>query len=171
MVRVGQMLFAQLIKHHQRITDKEEIVKVLNLFSDFDKKEPFSIHNIARLARIEYGLKPGEWYNPSQIAFILAILHEKYLASEVKMKVRVFNSGNLFFDMLVEAMLSGKGACKCEHKNPNNFLCEICNKEKFAISVIVLSRLGLNGPEKKYLTILEKLMEFPCFQGVIGGKP
>ena len=70
------------------------------------------------------------------------------------MKSRVFNSGNLFFDVLVEAMLSTKGSCKCEEKNPNDFLCEKCNKQNFAVSVIVLTRLGLNGPEKKYLAIL-----------------
>lgn len=59
MVRVGQMLFAQVIKHHQKIDTKEGIVKVLDLFNDFDKTQPFSIQNIARKARIEYGLKPG----------------------------------------------------------------------------------------------------------------
>lgn len=42
---------------------------------------------------------------------------------------------------------------------------------EYAVAVIVLSRLGLNGPEKKYLTILEKLMELEFCQGVIGGKP
>lgn len=35
----------------------------------------------------------------------------------------------------------------------------------------MLSRIGLNSPEKKYLTILEKLMELEFCQGVIGGKP
>lgn len=62
------------------------------------------------------------------------------------MKVRVFNSGNLFFDVLVEAMLGGKALCKCGNKDPAGFLCGRCNKEKYALSVIVLSRLGLNGP-------------------------
>lgn len=52
MVRVGQMLFAQVIKNHKKITDKTDILNVLGLFSDFDKTQPFSIHKIARLARI-----------------------------------------------------------------------------------------------------------------------
>jgi cysteine protease ATG4 len=52
MVRVGQMLFAQVIKHHRNLTDKTDILNVISLFSDFDKMQPFSIHKIARLARI-----------------------------------------------------------------------------------------------------------------------
>jgi hypothetical protein len=36
MVRVGQMLFAQVIKKHLRIEDKAEILKVLDWFSDLD---------------------------------------------------------------------------------------------------------------------------------------
>lgn len=52
MVRVGQMLFAQVIKNHKKISDKTDILNVLTLFSDFDKTQPFSIHKIARLARI-----------------------------------------------------------------------------------------------------------------------
>lgn len=76
MVRVGQMMFAQVIKHHRKVTSRADILNILSLFSDFDRDQPFSIHRIARLARIEYGLKPGDWYNPSQIAFILGQLNE-----------------------------------------------------------------------------------------------
>lgn len=59
MVRVGQMLFAQIIKKHRKIENKSDILKIISLFNDYDKSKPFSIHKIARLARIEYGLKPG----------------------------------------------------------------------------------------------------------------
>ena len=159
MVRVGQMLFAQVIKHHKRINDKQEMANILNLFSDFDKGQPFSIQKIACRARVEYGLKPGDWYNPSQIAFILAELHEQYLASEIGLKVKVFNSGNLFFDSLAENMFERKIACKCLEK-PTSFVCQKCNQPKNSVAVVILSRLGLNGPEKKYLSILDKLIEF-----------
>jgi len=52
MVRVGQMLFAQVIKNHKKLSDKTDILNIISLFSDFDKSQPFSIHRIARLARI-----------------------------------------------------------------------------------------------------------------------
>jgi cysteine protease ATG4 len=35
----------------------------------------------------------------------------------------------------------------------------------------VLTRIGLNEPEKKYLEVLNKIMEMSVFQGLIGGKP
>lgn len=42
---------------------------------------------------------------------------------------------------------------------------------KFAVGTIVLTRIGLSTPEIKYLNILDKLIEFPEFQGILGGKP
>jgi hypothetical protein len=59
MVRVGQMLFAQVIKQHKQLTTRTEVLEMLELFSDCDQDQVFSIHNISRQARIEYGLKPG----------------------------------------------------------------------------------------------------------------
>lgn len=85
----------------------------MELFSDFDKTQPFTIHKIARMARIDYGLKPGDWYNPSQISFILASLHEKSLAKKMKLDFIVFNSGNLFFDMITKSMVEENQKCVC----------------------------------------------------------
>jgi cysteine protease ATG4 len=52
MVRVGQMLFAQVIKHHKGLKNKTEIIdEIVPLFSDLDKSQPFSIHKISRLAK------------------------------------------------------------------------------------------------------------------------
>jgi cysteine protease ATG4 len=59
MVRVGQMLFAEIFKYHKRMKTKEEILEMLTLFSDVDSTQPFSIHKIAELAKEEYNLKPG----------------------------------------------------------------------------------------------------------------
>ena len=127
MVRVGQMLFAQIIKHHQGVTEKNQIKNILSLFNDVDKRQPFSIQNISRLARIQYGLKPGDWYNPSQISFILSQLHEKYLSEEMHLKFNVFNSGNLFFDSVAESMLGQESQCICE-KPTEEIVCPKCNK-------------------------------------------
>lgn len=153
MVRVGQMLFAQVIKHHKKLTEKADILNVISLFNDFDKSQPFSIHKIARLARIEYGLKPGEWYNPSQISFVLSELHKNSIADALKLKFYVFHSGNLFFDVITELMLNSKSRCDCDEKS-NELVCSKCNKAHNSVAIIVLSRIGLNNPEKKYLKIL-----------------
>jgi cysteine protease ATG4 len=52
MVRVGQMLFAQIIKHHKGLKNKTDIInQIIPLFNDFDKNQPFSIHRISGLAK------------------------------------------------------------------------------------------------------------------------
>ena len=52
MIRVGQMLYAQILKKHSRAEDKESIEKIIEMFSDFDRNSLFSIQNIAKLARL-----------------------------------------------------------------------------------------------------------------------
>lgn len=37
--------------------------------------------------------------------------------------------------------------------------------------MIVLTRIGIDKPEPKYLSMLERLMTLKSFRGVIGGKP
>lgn len=76
MVRVGQMLMAQTLIRHLKINRKEDMHPILKLFSDYDKKEMFSIQNISQMAREEYELPPGKWFNPSQISYILSDLYK-----------------------------------------------------------------------------------------------
>ncbi len=88
----------------------------------------------------------------------------------LKLRFVIFNSGNLFFDTVIDGMLGKKPVCECSPKS-TELVCPVCNKAEFSVSLIVLSRLGLNGPEKKYLHILSKLMQSEFSQGVMGGKP
>lgn len=53
--------------------------QIINYFNDVDKTQPFSIHNISKYARKEFGILPGDWYNPSQISHILSILNQHTL--------------------------------------------------------------------------------------------
>ncbi len=118
MIRVGQMLFAEILKRHKAMAketnsekklslqeDKKELQEILANFNDFDETAVFSIQNVARVAKKEYNLKPGDWYNPSQIAYILSILYEKRkIKGFEKLSFKVFHSGNLFFDQVRQAM-------------------------------------------------------------------
>ncbi len=79
MIRVGQMAFAQIIRRHKAITDPQQMLEIINLFNDFDKTQPFSIHCISKFARREYGILPGDWYNPSQISHLLSLLNQQQL--------------------------------------------------------------------------------------------
>ena len=77
------------------------MAEIINYFNDIDKSQPFSIHNISKYARKEFGILPGDWYNPSQISHILSILNQHSLQQELKLSFLVFNSGNLFFDQCI----------------------------------------------------------------------
>ena len=45
--------------------------EILNWFLDIPGSEyPFSIHNLCRIGMVS-GKKPGDWYGPSQVSFVL----------------------------------------------------------------------------------------------------
>jgi cysteine protease ATG4 len=52
MVRVGQMLFAQIIRHHYQFKEKKDVLSILEYFNDAEKYQPFSIQKIAKFGRI-----------------------------------------------------------------------------------------------------------------------
>jgi hypothetical protein len=148
MIRVGQMAFAEMIKEHKQIKTQGEMGEIIEMFNDFDNRKPFSIQNINKLARREYGILPGDWYNPSQIAHILSLLNQNYLENSLNLSFLVFNSGNLFFDQIVEVMLGGREKVVCEcNSNQKQIICAKCNQNKLSIGVILLTRIGLEYPE------------------------
>lgn len=52
------------------------MIEILKYFNDYDSNQMFSIQNISKMAREEYELPPGKWYNPSQISYILSDLYK-----------------------------------------------------------------------------------------------
>jgi cysteine protease ATG4 len=101
---------------------------------------------------------------------VLSELYEKKLGKDLNLKFLICNSGNLFFENITNAMLEKPPTCSCMLKH-HEFICPTCNQPKNSVAVVVMSRLGLEQPEKKYLKVLSKLMEIEYCQGVIGGKP
>lgn len=109
MVRVGQMMAAQSLIKHSKVKTKEEIKNILKLFDDFDNQQMFSIQNIVRMARQEYELEPGKWYNPSQISYILSDLFLAKKGPEWKnLKFFILNNATLFYDQIVFKMTGCK---------------------------------------------------------------
>lgn len=72
MIRVGQMLFAQILRDYLQPKNCEEYAEICEFFNDFKCQMPFSIQRIARLGKKEFNLVPGQWYNPAQISYILS---------------------------------------------------------------------------------------------------
>jgi hypothetical protein len=59
MIRVGQMLYAEILKTFIKPLESSELLEVCNYFSDFNKTAIFSIQNIAKYGSKEFNLKPG----------------------------------------------------------------------------------------------------------------
>lgn len=99
------------------------------------------------------------------------MLNQCSLQESLGISFLVFNSGNLFFDQVVEVMLGGKQqSCECASKN-SKIICTKCNKAKYSLGLILLARIGLDSPEEKYLSVLSDMMKMQSFSGVIGGRP
>jgi hypothetical protein len=72
---------------------------------------------------------PGDWYNPSQISHILSVINQTTLQPKLKLSFLVFNSGNLFYDQVVEVMMDGKSVIHCNCPNKvNQIVCSSCNR-------------------------------------------
>ncbi|CAD8162143.1 unnamed protein product [Paramecium octaurelia] len=88
-IRVGQMMMAELLQRHLKCFYNVNLFslpllmqEVLQLFKDDDEMESsklqgkpskyrFSIQKIMREAYKKWGKKPGEWYSPNQIVYVI----------------------------------------------------------------------------------------------------
>jgi|JI61114C2RNA_FD_contig_71_1431566_length_1189_multi_1_in_0_out_0_1 cysteine protease ATG4 len=170
MVRVGQMFAAHALMRFLKPTSKEQVAEILKLFSDYDDSEMFSIQNIVAVARRDYDLVAGKWYNPSQISYILVDLFRE---SQERRRFKgfdflVLNNATLFYDQLVMKMTGRTSICGCKKLK---VVCKDCYRLRQSLAVVLLARIGLDQPEKKYLKVLNKMMECKFFLGVLGGKP
>lgn len=174
MIRVGQMLFAEILKNYLRPTLKEDYNSICEYFNDFKAESLFSIQRIARMGKSEFNLQPGKWYNPAQIAYILSgFLNESKDKQLEHLKSIVFNNSSFFYDqVLTKFQPQQKEMCLHKKEEENNCLvCTHCHQSRREVAVIILVRLGLNSPEPEYLDILNELMTWKWFKGLLGGKP
>ncbi|CAD8166349.1 unnamed protein product [Paramecium octaurelia] len=193
MLRVGQMAMAQMLKKHlKNHGDKrdEDYDNILLAFADNDSQEykefiefinkkekqkvhnficPFSIQKIAYLAKKEFNLDPGEWYKPNYILFLLEELHNTIpIRASENLKLSVFNDSCLFLDQLMNRMFDTKFETD---KDLEEQLEKTQLQSKNSLAIFVLTRIGLDEPNQKYLKVLDELMELPYFQGIVGGTP
>lgn len=69
-----------------------------------------------RVAYKELDMKPGSWFNPSNIFFVLEKLHlTNRLKGTEKMEFMIFNDGMVFLDKMVNKI--GGQKCECDFKS------------------------------------------------------
>lgn len=130
----------------------------------------FSIQNIVRVASQEHDLEVGEWYNPCQISYIIEELFRSHPINPYRqtLGIVIMNNSSLILEEIVKKMTGKAELCSCKKEAA---VCYQCDKRSVSVSVIILSRIGLDAPEPKYLRVLNKMMDSRHFQGLIGGKP
>ena len=106
----------------------------------------FSIHNIIQIG-LKYNMKPGDWYGPETISYVLRDLVNSNILIDLSIYVS-FNSMIIKKDIM-----------------------EICKKKKnFKFLLLIPLRLGLNTINDLYINSLLSFFEFPQSVGIIGGK-
>ena len=151
MIRAGQMAFAEIIKTFLKSSSRKELLRICELFSDCREDAPFSIQAVAELGMSRFKVRPGEWYNLNQIAFILSDLLARSQPKELRALCSlVFNSSTLFFDQIVKAF-EPQPVKACSHAAKDQLICPECFISQKQVSIIVLSRLGLRSTEPQYL--------------------
>lgn len=142
------MMFAQALKKHlfferlkpdanekPSLIPKKELKHIILGFLDEDQDSsiiaPYSIQKIAKSAFEEFKHKPGEWYNPSNINFILEKLHnmQKIKGAE-NMEILISNDGMVFLDKMLEKIEMEKCECDWEKKLEKNLNGINKNKSK-----------------------------------------
>ena len=95
------------------------------------------------------GKKPGEWYSPSEIAFVL---REQCEFAHTNFKVLVMDSEFELTSSIKELSDSSSAFSSA--------------------LIIILTRIGYTKPEEQYLqTVIELLKQEASFIGILGGRP
>jgi len=179
MLRCGQMLLAQAIKSHlnysldpQPVGDAEKY-NILSLFQDniLDGYiSPFSIQQISRQAYDYFGLKPGEWFKPSNIMVTLSKLKDFHEPLDLQnLKICICLDGTVFEDQIAQRVFKNHNE---EKKENENFNPEILTQNKWDNSLLlfIATKTGLDEHNPLYLNTITKLMSFKQSIGMLGGK-
>lgn len=176
-IRVGQMLLLSVLKRHLGVPDWNLIWKIQeNLES-----APYSLHKIVKIGSF-FGKKPGDWYSPSSIGFVLTQLLEESpidrLKSYISMNCVIYKD-TLYAMALGIPLEQSKTMCRCI---PNEYIdlgdvCSSCNQQiisrKWENSLFVQLpiMLGMEFLMDEYVETLKFFLSLRQIAGIVGGKP
>jgi cysteine protease ATG4 len=176
-IRVGQMLLLATIKAHTDLSDWELIWKIQeNLLNS-----PYSLHKIITLSK-SYNKKPGDWFSPSSIGYILTLLLEDHkipnLKSMITMNCTIYK--NLLYSLAYNIPESQcKNICKCIRDEYFDLgeTCSSCKgiiieKEwENSVFVQVPMMLGMGFMLPEFVETIKLFLSMDQTVGIIGGKP
>ena len=175
-IRVGQMMLLSVLKRHLGMNNLELIPKIQeNCLS-----APYSLHKVIDIGKT-IGKKPGDWYSPSGIGYVITKLLEE---SSVKgLKCYMSMNCAIYRDAIYALAwdIHPDDICKCEIDE--NYVdlgqtCSRCNKSinvepKWINSVFIQLplMLGMKLLLPEYIDTLKCILEMEEVVGIVGGKP
>ncbi|CAD8070267.1 unnamed protein product [Paramecium primaurelia] len=186
MLRVGQMALCQQIKYFYNLNTQQELTELIQQFADNDEEElsqfmnrndgdltiqyksPFSIQKIVVQTKQELQKLPGEWYKPNDILFVLKYLF-RYSKYQKNLRIHINHENAFILSDIISLMFNTNGG-------DEEWLKEQIQKgqnqsHQFGVSIFILTRIGLETCNPEYLKVLNEIMTYPQFQGILGGFP
>ncbi|CAD8205837.1 unnamed protein product [Paramecium octaurelia] len=184
MLRVGQMALCQQIKYYYNLSSSQELTELIQQFADNDEEElskfmnrndgdqtiqyksPFSIQKIVVQTKLELQKSPGEWYKPNDILFVLKYLF-RYSQYQKHLRMHINHENAFILSDVISLMFNKNGG-------DEEWLKEQVLKgqnDEFGVSIFILTRIGLETCNPEYLKVLNDIMTYPQFQGILGGFP
>ncbi|CAD8090250.1 unnamed protein product [Paramecium sonneborni] len=186
MLRVGQMSLCQQIKYFYNINTPEALTELIQQFADNDQNEfsnfldqndgdqkikyksPFSIQKIVVETKKEIQKTPGEWYKPNDILFVLKNLF-RYSKFSENLRIYINHENAFILSDVVSLMLNNNGGNEEWFKD---YIQKGQNtSNQYGVSIYILTRIGLETCNEEYLKVINEIMTYPQFQGILGGSP
>lgn len=171
------MMFAQALKKHiffdklkfgdtDLTIPRKDLKRIILGFLDDDYScpeiAPYSIQKIANVAYEELKHIPGEWYNPSNINYLLEKLHNNHkIKGAENLEFLISNDGMVFLDKILEKLEHKE--CECDYERKLEAMLNISenSKEKIAKKIIIQSKEDFLEEDSKKgdSVIIRKKME------------
>ena len=176
-IRVGQMLFAELLKRH--LPDGNRCEKIIGFFNDCEldpMKSPFSIQQISIASAQLFKLEPGSWFRFTHVMILFEELYHNFAFEIIpNLEFLLFPDGILFFNQVYEKVSPYSSCMECRTKKIEKFfrdkLCEKCRKFNKSLFLLVCLMPALNYLRNEDFAFIEELMSCPYSVGLMGGKP
>jgi cysteine protease ATG4 len=175
-LRSGQMLLATALSRMMAARGKQDVDRrLLPWFADLPgPAHPYSVHNIAQLGTL-FGIKIGEWFQPSIIAKVLKLLVRKYSplnATFYYAQDRVIYRHNVELLCTQTDLHSVKSPRLSPASGPSSV--EDGNGPSPWRPVIIMApvRLGVGDSlNVTHAAYIQEMFRIPYCIGIVGGKP
>jgi len=176
-IRVGQMLFAEVLKRHLKMKDKPE--KIISFFADCEADpvvSPFGIQQITIASAVLFNLNPGDWFKFTHVLLIFENLYHNFANETIpELEFMMFSDGIIFINQIYEKVSSYSECMDCrKSKFELSFrekLCEKCRKFNKSLFLTICLMPTPSHLRTQDFDFISELLSSRFSVGMMGGKP